>query len=386
MASHNILSKISDKEQSLSPRGHTLSKAKNMKPASALKAWGVDADRHIQDVHGPGKDHRRARVSKACERCRLKKIKGFAQCDGELPCQKCKNNGHVCTPGVRKRTIHVEYKQVPKSYVDFLETTHLALIGSVHKLYSMIQKNQPWDLGAPELNDQGELVIHDIAKKLGCIGPNGEIELPIQYELPSTPAGMARLAAHPERQQYQDEDEDTEHNEYKEVDSHMKNHTDEPSPSSSEPLPSIETELDYRKEAFSGYNNSITHSPQSLYSIDDSEQNYSGSEYTNSCVTSSPYVSSIADYSSSSLSQLGAAPNDLTLFLQQYGQTPDMGTMNWELGESGYDGTKNTTMPDFEITMNMENQMVLPDYNDHSVWLSQTLSGWKDDNQVPMEV
>ncbi|KAM0258780.1 hypothetical protein ACHAQJ_003622 [Trichoderma viride] len=310
-------------------------------------------------------------------------------CDGELPCQKCKNNGHICTPGIRKRTIHVEYKQVPKSYVEFLETTHLALIGCVHKLYSMIQKNQPWDLGDPELNDQGELVIHDIAKRLGCIGPNDEIEMPIQYELPTTATGMARLAAHPERQQYHDED-DTEHSDYKELDSPMNDSTDG-SASSLEPVRSIETELDldHRRKAFAGYNHSITNSPQSLCSIDDSDHGHSESEGTNSCATSSPYISSMADYTDSSIPHLGTASDDISLFLQPYEQTPNMGTTNWELGESNFNALKNnlSTMSDFEIMLTMEDQMVLPGYNDdHSVWLSQTLSEWREEGQVHMRV
>ncbi|PNP53365.1 hypothetical protein THARTR1_06059 [Trichoderma harzianum] len=317
-------------------------------------------DQHPRGAHS-SRDVRRTRVSKACERCRLKKIK----CDGDLPCQKCKNNGHVCTPGIRKRTIHVEYKQVPKSYVEFLETTHLALIGSVHKLYTMIQKNQSWDLGDPELNDQGELVIHDVAKKLGCIGSNGEIELPIQYELPATASGMARIAAHPNRLQYRDEEED-EHDDYKEADSPMDDLTSDDSPSS-ELMQSLEAEVDHRKEAFAGYDPSMTQSPQSLYSLDDSEHSHSGSD--------------------GSVSQIGSGSDEMTAFLQQYGRTPDMGMFNWDLGDSDYNGLKNnlSTIPEFGLAQNIEGQMTLPEYNDHSAWLSLTLSGWKEENQVSIE-
>lgn len=274
------------------------------------------------------------------------------------------------------------------SYVEFLETTHLALIGSVHKLYSMIQRNQPWDLGDPELNDQGELVIHDVAKKLGCLGPNGEIQLPIQYELPTTAAGMARLAANPERQQYryEDDEDDEEYSDYKEADSPTNDHSGEESPLS-ELIQSIETELDYRRETFARYNNSITNSSPSLYSVDDSGHSHSGSDGVNSCVTSSPYISSMTEFSDPSLSQLGTAPDEMTLFLQQYGQAPNMGMLNWELGESDYNAPKNdvSTIPDFEMTINAEGQMMFPEYNDHSLWLSQTLSGWREESQVPMD-
>ncbi|KAL7937135.1 hypothetical protein V8C35DRAFT_332305 [Trichoderma chlorosporum] len=338
---------------------------------------GFSSDQHIRSAQSTDRDVRRARVSKACERCRLKKIK----CDGEVPCSKCRNSGHVCTPGTRKRTIHVEYEQVPKSYVEFLETTHLALIGSVHKLYTMIQKNQPWNLDSPELNDQGELVIHDLAKKLGCIDSNGEIQLPIQYELPITTAGMARLAARPERQQYQGND-DEELEDYKEADPPMAIHTDDDSPSSE----LLECEFSYRKEAFADYNSSITHSPQSLYSNDDSEHSYSGSERTSSCVTTPPNASLLTIFSDFSPSQPGSEPDEMAAFYEQYGQTLDMSMLNWDLGELDFNAPKRDLprIPDFGMMMNDDGQMMLPEYNDHSAWLSQTL-GWGGENQISLE-
>lgn len=62
--------------------------------------------------HGPVSPHssamdRHKRVWKACERCRMKKTK----CDGEFPCKRCKDDGLVCTAGMRKKT---EYKQLPR--------------------------------------------------------------------------------------------------------------------------------------------------------------------------------------------------------------------------------------------------------------------------------
>ncbi|KAK1243816.1 hypothetical protein MKX08_001954 [Trichoderma sp. CBMAI-0020] len=318
---------------------------------STLESTNFDADRYMR-----GKDRRRKRVSKACERCRIKKIK----CDGELPCQKCKNHGTVCTAGIRKRTIHVEYKQVPRSYVEFLETTHLALIGTVHKLYKMIQKNQPWDLGEPELNDQGELVIHDIAKKLGCIGPNDEIELPIQYELPTTASGMARVAAHPKRLQYGDYD--AEDSDDKEPDSPANDSTDESVPSL-EPMQGVETELNYQRDAFASHSHRATKSPQSAYSCDDLDNSHSESEGANTCVTS-PYISTSSDCTDFSQPSLGIVPDDMALFLQQYGPIPATEKMTWELGDSSYGTHKYNLSETSDIeSLLMENQMVFPDYN-----------------------
>ncbi|KAM0456352.1 hypothetical protein ACHAPV_007294 [Trichoderma viride] len=305
--------------------GSAASQLYNME-STTPESTDFDTDRYMK-----GRDRRRKRVSKACERCRIKKIK----CDGELPCQKCKNHGNVCTASIRKRTIHVEYKQVPKSYVEFLETTHLAMIG--------------------------ELVIHDIAKKLGCIGPNDEIELPIQYELPTTASGMARVAAHPKRLQYGDYD--AEDSDDKEPDSPANDSADESAPSL-EPM-QVETELNYRREAFASHSHRMTKSPRTAYSFDDLDNSHSESEGANTCVTSSPYISPISDSTDVSQPQLGTMPDDMILFLQQYEPIPVTEKMTWELGDSDYGTQKNnfSDMSDIESLL-MENQMMFPDCND----------------------
>lgn len=248
--------------------------------------------------------------------------------------------------------------KLQNSYVEFLETTHLALIGTVHKLYMMIQKNQPWDLGEPELNDQGELVIHDVAKKLGCIGPNDEIELPVQYELPATASGMAKLAAHPKRLQYGDYD--VEDGDDKGPDSPTNDSVDESVPSL-ESMQSVETELNYRREAFASHNHRMTKSPQSAYSFDDLDNGHSGSEGASSCVTSSP----ISDCADLSQPLLGTMPDDIPLFLEQYGPRPVTEKMTWELGDSNYGAQKKNFSETSDIeSLLMENQMMFPDYND----------------------
>ncbi|KAK4206369.1 putative c6 transcription factor protein, partial [Rhypophila decipiens] len=134
------------------------------------------------------------RVWKACERCRMKKTK----CDGEFPCKRCKDDGLVCTASTRKKT---EYKQVPKGYAELLENTQFALIKTIHKLYSMVRNQQRWDLGEPELNDRGQPAIHNIVSKLGCIGPNSDIDLPVHSIFPEDEAGLQELARQLEGQQ-----------------------------------------------------------------------------------------------------------------------------------------------------------------------------------------
>jgi hypothetical protein len=120
------------------------------------------------------------------------------KCDGEFPCKRCKDDGLVCTAGIRKK---VEFKQLPRGYAEVLENTQFALIATVHKLYNMVRTGEQWTLGEPELNDRGLPVIHDIASKLGAIRPNSDIDLPVHSVFPEDEAGMAELARQLEEQQ-----------------------------------------------------------------------------------------------------------------------------------------------------------------------------------------
>ncbi|KLP17660.1 zinc cluster transcription factor [Fusarium fujikuroi] len=178
-------------------------------------------------------------------------------CDGEFPCKRCKDDGLVCTAGVRKK---MEYKQLPRGYVpripnlvcisltrnsyaEVLENTQFALIATVHKLYSMVRNNQSWDLGEPELNDRGQPVIHNIAQKLGCIRPNSDIDLPVHSVFPEDEAGMAELARQLEDQQKEHEPaKET----IKDTDSSVCNRTER---ASSSELDHSDFEHDYRRAA-----------------------------------------------------------------------------------------------------------------------------------------
>ena len=85
-----------------------------------------------------------------------------------------------------------------------LENTQFVLVAAVHKLYSMVLNQQPWDLGEIELNDRGQPVVHNIASKLGCIRPNTDTDLPSVF--PEDEAGLAELARQLEEQQQKDMD------------------------------------------------------------------------------------------------------------------------------------------------------------------------------------
>ncbi|KAF3765130.1 hypothetical protein M406DRAFT_346877 [Cryphonectria parasitica EP155] len=188
------------------------SSAKSTKPAhrTSKRAAGTatTAHSHLHSPMSPTDSHstalssvadsRHKRVWKACERCRMKKTK----CDGEFPCKRCKDDGLVCTAGVRKKT---EFKQLPRGYAEVLENTQFALIATVQKLYSMVRNGQQWDLGEPDLNDRGQPVIHNIAQKLGCIRPNSDVDLPVHSVFPEDEQGLADLASQLEAQQQQED-------------------------------------------------------------------------------------------------------------------------------------------------------------------------------------
>jgi len=195
------------------------------------------------------------------------------KCDGEFPCKRCKDDGLVCTAGVRKK---MEYKQLPRGYAEVLENTQFALIATVHKLYTMVRNSQQWDLGEPELNDRGQPVIHNIAQKLGCIRPNSDIDLPVHSVFPEDERGMAELATQLEEQQRLEavdvkmEVKDSDSSSY-----HRSDRTDRAS--SSELESSSDFEQDFRANGFpnhennvaasnpNGYgNNHLTMSPQSF--------------------------------------------------------------------------------------------------------------------------
>ncbi|KAK4649288.1 Fluconazole resistance protein 1 [Podospora bellae-mahoneyi] len=177
-------------------RHHTISKSvKAVHRTSKRTSYHGHPPSPVHDTHSSHSgDARHKRVWKACERCRMKKTK----CDGEFPCKRCKDDGLVCTAGVRKKT---EYKQLPRGYAEVLENTQFALIATVHKLYAMVRNHQTWDLGEPDLNDRGQPVIHNIASKLGCIRPSGDMDLPPHAVFPEDEAGLTELARQLEEQQ-----------------------------------------------------------------------------------------------------------------------------------------------------------------------------------------
>ncbi|KAG6019573.1 hypothetical protein E4U19_007060 [Claviceps sp. Clav32 group G5] len=259
MGSHSLPSPPAEEHKSGAPKKSSCG-SKSAKSTGRVSKRAIGAAHHHHDhlANVVGTDGRQKRVWKACERCRMKKTK----CDGEFPCKRCKDDGLVCTAGVRKK---VEYKQLPRGYAEVLENTQFALITTVHKLYSMVRNSQPWELGEPDLNDRGLPVIHDIAQKLGCIRPNSYVDLPVHSVFPEDEAGMTELARQLEEQQSKEGGSES-HQDVKDDFSYM----DRASPSE---LDQSDFE-DYRKAAFGGNgsgstSNGMTLSPQSFAGSND---------------------------------------------------------------------------------------------------------------------
>lgn len=272
------------------------------------------------------------------------------KCDGEFPCKRCKDDGLVCTAGVRKK---MEYKQLPRGYAEVLENTQFALIATVHKLYSMVRSGQSWDLGEPELNDRGLPVIHNIAQKLGCIRPNSDIDLPVHSVFPEDEQDMADLARQLEEQQKDQEP----HKEVKDTDSSVYNRTDR---ASSSELDHSDFEQDYRKAAFG--NNTMTLSPQSFSAGSDFEFGPPPPEMAAAMFpTQSPSIPNFPAWTMSKAQQT----NDLTMhFLQQTSTLQNMELLNQGFAQSEF----GTIKPDVlsianpEVMMGMGDPMIYSGY------------------------
>lgn len=83
--------------------------------------------------HTPQLHHKKKRVGKACDSCRIKKTK----CDGKKPCNKCIQDNKICVFTEKKK---LKEKNYAPGYVELLET-RLDLITKAFEL--MIQLSRP---------------------------------------------------------------------------------------------------------------------------------------------------------------------------------------------------------------------------------------------------
>ncbi|KAI8649791.1 Zn(2)-C6 fungal-type domain-containing protein [Fusarium keratoplasticum] len=176
------------------------------------------------------------------------------KCDSNFPCKRCKDDGQICTAGVRKKR---EYKQLPQGYAEVLENTQLMFIATIYKLYSMVRNNEPWELGEPGSNDHGQPVVHDIAQKLGCTRPSSDINPPLHLGFPEDEVSMTKLTLRLEEQQKENESQKG----FNDADSSVCNRTER---ASSSELDHSDIECGYPAAAFGNTNNAMTLSAQSF--------------------------------------------------------------------------------------------------------------------------
>ncbi|KAF4498479.1 Fluconazole resistance 1 [Fusarium agapanthi] len=112
------------------------------------------------------------------------------KCGGQIPCRKCKGEQKICTASARKA---IAFKKTPRGYAEVLEQSQYILIETVCKLNSMVRNSQPWKLAEPQLNEHGQPVAQHIAKLLGCVPPDSEIDLPVQSVFPEDQGSIEKL-------------------------------------------------------------------------------------------------------------------------------------------------------------------------------------------------
>ncbi|KAF5707187.1 C6 transcription factor [Fusarium mundagurra] len=87
----------------------------------------------------------------------------------------------------------ITFKHTPRGYAEVLEQSQYILIGTVCKLYSKVRNSQPLKLAEPQLNEHGQPVAQHIAKLLGCVPSNSEIDLLVQSVFPEDEGSMEEL-------------------------------------------------------------------------------------------------------------------------------------------------------------------------------------------------
>ncbi|KAF5562317.1 Fluconazole resistance 1 [Fusarium napiforme] len=119
----------------------------------------------------------------------MKKTK-TAQCDGKIPCIRCKDGQKICTASSKRNG---PFKRAPRGYAEVLEQSQYILIETVCKLYGMVRNSQPWKLAEPQFNEHGQPVAQHIAKLLGCVPRNDDIDPPVRSIFPEDVNSMEEL-------------------------------------------------------------------------------------------------------------------------------------------------------------------------------------------------
>ncbi|KAJ5302393.1 Zn(II)2Cys6 transcription factor [Penicillium antarcticum] len=119
----------------------------------------------------------RSRTSKACDRCRLKKIK----CDGATRCLRCQGDNAICIYGDRKKAHDKVY---PKGYAQLLQQQQRWLVNGIQKLYQCIQIGEGWPADPLKHETNNQPLTHDILTALGVLDPEQRVCSKGEHETP----------------------------------------------------------------------------------------------------------------------------------------------------------------------------------------------------------
>lgn len=117
--------------------------------------------------------HKKKRVGKACDLCRIKKTK----CDGKKPCGRCLTDNKICVFLEKRRA---KDKLPPSGYVELLETRLDLLTKSLQKMVLLLKDHLPFlrELYDPESDS---IPINDVVTYL--IREKGLLaSLPVEWE------------------------------------------------------------------------------------------------------------------------------------------------------------------------------------------------------------
>lgn len=81
--------------------------------------------------------HRKKRIGKACDSCRIKKTK----CDGRKPCLRCIADNRICSFTDKRKN---KEKSHPPGYVDLLETRVELPTRLLEKIINLLEPHLPW--------------------------------------------------------------------------------------------------------------------------------------------------------------------------------------------------------------------------------------------------
>lgn len=115
--------------------------------------------------------HHRSRVSKACQRCRVRKVK----CDGGKPCVRCVEVDDICD--YTRLSRNRDTKEYSQSYVDTLLEQNSKYKAAMKVLYANRRLSiHPDDMTLPSTEGKDVPLVHDILERLGLL-EEGEASL-----------------------------------------------------------------------------------------------------------------------------------------------------------------------------------------------------------------